>query len=88
MYVLALHDIHDRAAWEMVKDFAPPEGFTLHFTIAADDGRRAVCLWEAQSVDTVQQLLDEGFGAVAKNEAYEVSEEYVAAAKLPSGLPR
>lgn len=89
MYVLALHETQDRdKAWEIAKDFSPPEGFTLHFTIAADEGRRVICLWEAESVAAVQQLLDEGFGAVVHNEAYAVSEEYVTEAGFPSGLPR
>jgi hypothetical protein len=89
MYVIAVHDIHDPDKfWETVKGFSPPEGFDLHFTIASDNGKRAVCLWSAESADAVQQLVDHAAGAMADNETFSAGERYVTEAGLPSGLPR
>jgi hypothetical protein len=89
MYIVAVHDIHDPDKfWEIGKGFTPPEGFALHFTIASEDGRRAVCLWSAESAGAVQQLVDRATGPVADNETFAVGEGYVTEAGLPSALPR
>jgi hypothetical protein len=66
----------------------PPEGFAIHLTVSSDNGRRAVCLWEASSVEAVQQLIDEGFGAVAHTETFAVDQKYASEAGFPSTLPR
>ncbi len=89
MYVVAVHEIHDPdKVWEMAKGWAPPEGFTIHFSISSEQGRRAVCLWEAESAEAVQTLIDSGFGAVASTETFAVDEKYATEAGFPSGLPR
>lgn len=87
MYVISVHHIHDPDKfWETAKG-PNPEGFTLHFSIASDDGKRAVCLWQAGSADAVQQLLDGALGTMADNETFEAEEDYAAQLGLPSGLP-
>jgi hypothetical protein len=89
MYVVAVHDIHDPdKVWEMAKGWIPPEGFTLHLTISSEEGRRAVCVWEAESPAAVQALIDEGFGAVAHTETFAVDQSYASEAGFPSTLPR
>ncbi len=88
MYVIAVHDIHDPDnGWERAKGWTPPEGFTVHLSISGEGGRRAVCLWEAESAEAVQELLDAGFGTVARNETFAVDQKYASEAGFPSGLP-
>jgi hypothetical protein len=89
MYVVALHEIQDPdKVWDMAKGWTPPEGFTVHFSISSEEGRRAVCLWEAESPEAVQTLIDDGFGAVARTETFAVDQTYATEAGFPSGLPR
>ena len=45
------------------------------------DGTRAVCLWEADSVEAVQSLFDGTVDDVSRNEYYEVD------AQNAKGLP-
>ncbi|MGH2578717.1 MAG: DUF3303 family protein [Actinomycetota bacterium] len=88
MYVVARHEIHDPdKAWEMANGWTPPEGFTLHLTVSSEGGRRAVCIWEAESPAAVQTLIDEGFGAVADTETFAVDQSYAKEAGFPSALP-
>ena len=88
MYVIAIHEIHDPDnGWELAKGWTPPEGFTVHLSISGEDGRRAVCLWEAESAEAVQALLDAGFGEVARNQTFAVDQSYASEAGFPSALP-
>ncbi len=52
-----------------------PGGIALHSTFAHADGTKAVCLWQAASVDEVQDLVDSAVGQFSRNEYFEVSKE-------------
>jgi hypothetical protein len=84
-YVVAIHDIRDpERFWgsaEASQEFPP--GITLHSTYPRGDGSRAVCLWEADSVDAVRELVDGTVGESSRNEFFEVDEQHAGAVGLP-----
>jgi hypothetical protein len=78
MYVVAIHAIDDpKTFWEAAKGVLAelPEGTSLHSAIPNEDGSRAVCLWESESVDTVRGIVEGGAGHVSRNEYFEVNAE-------------
>ena len=77
MYVVAQHTILDR---EKAKEagqslFTPPPGITLHQFFPNAEGSKATCLWEADSVETVRNLVDGALGSASRNEFYAVDEQ-------------
>lgn len=71
MYVLVHHAVHDPAHfWPTAEAAIPqvPAGLTLHHTLAAKNGARATCLWEADSVEAVRSFLEPALGASSRNE--------------------
>ncbi len=73
MHLGAVHTIRDREAWDRVffADNEFPPGFVLHGSVTQDDVSRAICIWEAPSLDDLQRLLDGMFGpAVAQNDCF------------------
>ena len=76
MYVVAQHTILDReeamAAGQPL--FTPPPGITLHLFLPDPEVSRAVCLWEADSVEAVRGLVDGALGPHARNEFFAVDE--------------
>jgi len=74
MYVVAQHTILDRErAMEAGQPlFSPPAGITLHYFLPSMDTSKAICLWEADSLETVKNLVDAALGSTAKNEFFEV----------------
>ena len=85
MYVIALHNITDAdgfwaAAGPAIESL--PAGTTLHGMFPEQDGSNAVCLWEAESVDSVRSLVEGAVGAFSQNEYYPV------AAAQAMGLPQ
>ena len=85
-YVVAIHDIANPenfwSAADPSTDFPP--GITLHSTYPRGDASKAVCLWEADSVDTVRQLVDGIVGDYSKNEFYEVDARHANTLGLPT----
>jgi hypothetical protein len=73
MHVIAIHDISDPERFFDAAATTPiPDGMTLHSVLPSDDGSRAVCVWEADSLDAVQGLVDGTVGDVSKNQFFEV----------------
>ena len=76
MYVVAQHTILDReqamAAGQGL--FAPPPGFTLHLFAPNAEASKAICLWEADSVEAVRDLVDGAIGQYSRNEYFAVDE--------------
>jgi hypothetical protein len=82
MYVTAIHDISDpEKFWGSAETTEIPEGITLHSSFPNADGSRAVCLWEADSVEAVRDFVDGGVGDASQNEFYGVN------AQNAQGLP-
>jgi hypothetical protein len=81
VYVTAIHQITDpekfppavRAATSPASEF--PAGIVLHSTFSNPDDTMSVCLWEAESVDAVRDLVDSAVGQFSQNEYFEVSKE-------------
>lgn len=90
MYIVVQHDIQDQdAAFERGERLqtgdGAPEGVRVLQFYPAVDGSRVTCLWEAPSVESVQQYADEVLGTSSTNTCYEVAPE-PAFAERPLGL--
>ena len=87
MYVLVQHSISDPAIFWNTADPRNnlPPNVKLHHTFPTPDGTRAVCIWEAESVDAVRNFLEPLFGKVSRNEYFTVEnkEGYVRPSKVP-----
>jgi hypothetical protein len=92
MYVLVQHTISDPAKfWNMAdpRDNLPPK-VKLHHTFPTPDGTRAVCIWEAESVNAVRDYLEPLVGKASRNEYFTVEnkEGFVRPSKVPEAAAR
>ena len=74
MYVLVHHTIHDPDRyWGTVQEATPkiPPALKLHQCIPARDGSRATCLWEAESIESVETFIEPLLGDVSTNEYFD-----------------
>jgi hypothetical protein len=84
MYSIAIHQISDpEAFWAGAQEMQVPEGLTLHTVAPNGDGTRAVCVWEADSVESVRDFVESTAGHISTNEYFQVDAEK--AMGLPSG---
>ena len=75
MYILVQHAVSDPVAvWQRAQEAVPtiPASFKLHHSFPSPDGRKAVCIWEAASIDSLKTFLDPMMGAGAQNQYVEV----------------
>ena len=75
MYILVQHAVSDPAAvWQRAQEAVPtiPASFKLHHSFPSPDGRKAVCIWEAASIESLKTFLDPMMGAGAQNQYVEV----------------
>jgi hypothetical protein len=87
MYILIQHTISDPAAfWNAAASAKLSPEIKLHHTFPTPDGSRAVCIWEAASVDAVRNLLEPMIGKVSRNEYFPV--ENREGLGRPSRLPQ
>jgi hypothetical protein len=87
MYVLVQHTISEPGAfWNAADPRAnlPPK-LKLHHTFPTPDGARAVCIWEADSVNAVRDYLEPMIAKVSRNEyfAVENKEGFARPSKVP-----
>ena len=78
MLVIAHHDISDpenfwSAAEQVTKNL--PANLKVLGVYPSMDGKTGTCLWEGDSVQSVQKFLDENSAQYAKNTCYEVNVE-------------
>jgi hypothetical protein len=73
MHIVVIHSISDPDRFWAAD--VPEGGPTLHSALPNDDRTRAVCVWEADSLDTVKQLVEGTVGEVSSNEYFEVNAE-------------
>jgi hypothetical protein len=91
MYVIVQHRFKDsRVAFargeKLIKgEGAPPGTRGLQF-YPSKDGSAVTCLWEAESVEAVQEYVDSTLGDSSQNTSYEVDSDQ-AFAERPLGLP-
>jgi hypothetical protein len=85
-YIVAIHDISDPQRFWGAADANSefPPGITLHATYPRGDSSRAVCLWEADSVDAVRQLIESVSGDASNNEFFEVDTSHAGVVGLPT----
>jgi hypothetical protein len=87
VYILVQHTVSDPATvWSRAQQTASslPAHLKLHHSFPTPDGRRATCIWEAESIDTLKAHLDPALGPGATNEYFEaVNKEGIA---LPTSL--
>ena len=86
MYILVQHTISDPAVfWNTADPSKNPPNIKLHHTFPTPDGTRAACIWEAESVNAVRDLLEPMLGKVSRNEyfAVENKEGLARPAKVP-----
>jgi hypothetical protein len=87
MYVLIQHTISEPAIfWNLADPTTLSRDIKLHHTFPTPDGTRAVCIWEAESVDAVRNVLEPVIGRVSRNEYFTVENREGFA--RPSGIPQ
>ena len=90
MYVAVLHQFQDpptalaRGEKLIMNEGAPAGVRGLQFYPAVD-GSQAACLWESESVESVQTYVDETLGDSSVNTCFEIDAEQ-AFAEQPLGL--
>lgn len=86
MYVVVNHQINDAPKfWATTQSAtaALPAGLKVIHTFPSPDGRKAVCVWEAGSVEAVRSFLDPATAGVARNDYFEApNKEGMAMPKL------
>lgn len=73
MHLGVVHTIRDRAAWDSVvlgESLEFPPGFELLGSVSQDDVSRAICIWDAPSLDALQRMLDDMLGAASVNDCF------------------
>jgi len=82
MHVVAIHTIKDpQGFFQAIQSEPLPQGMALHYTLPNDDNSRMVCLWEADSLESVEELVNRTVGEYSDNEFFQVRPD--AAQDLP-----
>jgi hypothetical protein len=84
MLVIAHHFIQNPDVfWGKAREVTSslPADLKIHSVFPSADLKTGTCIWEAKSVEEVQEFLDKETGTVARNVCYEVKEE------MAMGLP-
>jgi hypothetical protein len=74
MYVVVNHEINDASRfWATAQSVTAglPAGLKVIHTFPSSDGRKAVCVWEADSVQAVRRFLDPVTAGMARNDYFE-----------------
>ena len=75
MYVLIEHSVSDPDGFWGTADSSlaqMPPTIKLHHTFPTLDGKRAVCVWEAETIDDVRDFIESAVGRFSRNEYFEV----------------
>jgi hypothetical protein len=74
MYVVVNHEINDTSRFWATAQSATaglPAGLKIIHTFPSANGRKAVCVWEADSVEAVRGFLDPATAGMARNDYFE-----------------
>ena len=90
MFVAIHHSVTDPKKWEaagkqiesMIETGKLPQGVKALLYLPSTDGRRADCLWQADSVENLKRFLDPYLTGASKDEYFQVNTE------LAFGLPQ
>jgi hypothetical protein len=73
MYIMVQHTVSEPAVfWNSADPRNLPSQVKLHHTFPTPDGTRAVCIWEADSVDVLKGFLEPMLGKASRNEYFQV----------------
>ena len=75
MYVLIEHSISDPDSFFSTAESAlsqMPPTIKLHHTFPTLNGTRAICVWEADTIDEVREFIESAVGRFSRNEYFEV----------------
>ena len=91
MYVVVQHQIKDQEqafsrGEKLIKNEGAPAGARVLQFYPSTDGAAVACLWEADSVQDIQQYVDSTLGDSSDNTCYDVDTSQ-AFAERPLGLP-
>lgn len=78
MYVLVFHRIAEpRAFWRIRErpDPTRPVHLRLVHALPSRDHKVLACLWESDSIETVQSYADRTYGSSGQNECYTIDED-------------
>jgi SAM-dependent methyltransferase len=91
MYVVAKHQVEDAerflALSQIAAEQAPPGVYGRQF-YPSRDRTEAVCLWEADSLETVRDYLDSLVGEASENAYFQVGTDHAIGIPEPIGLSR
>ncbi len=74
MYVFTIHEISDPDAfWAGKLDL--PKGTEQSVAWPSANGKRGVCVFKSDSVDTVRDIVDGATRTISKNEFYAINED-------------
>jgi hypothetical protein len=86
MFIMVQHTISEPASfWNAADPNTLSPQVKLHHTFPTPDGTRAVCIWEAASVDAVRNLLEPLLERISRNEYFQVEnrEGFARPSKVP-----
>jgi hypothetical protein len=73
MHVISIHAVSDpETFWAGKLDL--PVGTELQVAVPTADGKRGVCVFKSDSVDTVKGIVDGATSKVSRNEFYAINE--------------
>ena len=73
MFIMVQHIISEPVAfWNAADPTTVSPKLKLHHTFPTPDGTRAVCIWEAASVDELRNGLEPVLGGISRNEYLQV----------------
>ena len=83
MFIGIHHNITDAKKWEqvgqtiipMIEQGRLPKGVKALLYLPSTDGRRAVCVWEADSVEYLKRFLEPLTTPAARNEYFQINAE-------------
>lgn len=73
MYVFTIHAVSDPEAFWGGK-LNLPEGTELPVVVPSADGKRGVCVFKSDSVNTVRSVVDGATSKISRNEFYAINE--------------
>jgi hypothetical protein len=84
MFVAIQHTITDPRKWDeitekltpMIEHGQLPKDMRPVFYLPSTDGRKALCLWEVDSVENLKRFLDPYTSPASRNEYFQISVEH------------
>lgn len=67
VFVIVDHTIVDLEFWTIARSMTIPEHLELHQIMPSSSQTRAVCLWQADSVDAVRDFIEPAVGHISRN---------------------